>query len=67
MQLRMSLAEMGMVTIPSIFPIARVQDAFSDDGTPSDPKTPDYAARFFDEFAWFAEALRARRANGVPY
>src|SRR5215469_9559201 len=50
MQLRMSLAEMGMVTIPSICPIARVQDAFADDGTPTDPKLPEYNAQFFEEF-----------------
>ena len=67
MQLRMSLAEMGMVTIPSIFPTANVGNAFADDGTPSDPKTPQYAAQFFDEFAWYMEALRARRKDGVPY
>ena len=67
MQLRMSLAEMGMVTIPSILPSARVQDAFSDDGTPSDPKTAQYSAEFFDEFIWYMEALRAKRQTGVPY
>ena len=67
MQLRMSLAEMGMVTIPSIFPIANVGDAFSDDGTPVDPKTHGYAQEFLDEFAWYVDALRARRRLGVPY
>jgi NAD(P)H-dependent FMN reductase len=67
MQLRMSLAEMGMVTIPSLFPTANVGQAFADDGTPADPKTPQYAAQFFDEFEWYMEALRARRKDGVPY
>ncbi len=67
MQLRMTLAEMGMVTIPSLFPSAHVGDAFAEDGTPSDPKTVEYAAQFFDEFTWYMEALRARRRAGVPY
>jgi NAD(P)H-dependent FMN reductase len=67
MQLRMTLAEMGMVTIPSIFPNAHVQNAFMDDGTPVDPKVPEYSKEFFDEFAWYMEALRDRRKNGVPY
>ncbi len=67
MQLRMSLAEMGMVTIPSLLPTAHVADAFTDDGTPTDPKTPHYSAPFFDEFLWYVEALRERRKTGVPY
>jgi NAD(P)H-dependent FMN reductase len=67
MQLRMSLAEMGMVTLPSILPTAYVGKAFSDDGTPTDPKTTQYSAQFFDEFVWYMEALRARRQAGVPY
>lgn len=67
MQLRMSLAEMGMVTIPSTFPIANVGEAFSDDGTPSDPQTIHYFARFVDEFVWYVEALCERRKAGVPY
>jgi NAD(P)H-dependent FMN reductase len=67
MQLRMSLAEMGMVTIPSLFPTANVGTAFSDDGTPSDPKTVEYSAEFFDEFFWYMKALREQRKTGVPY
>lgn len=67
MQLRMSLAEMGMITIPSIFPTAHVGAAFDDDGTPTDPKTIEYASEFFDEFRWYMEALRERRKSGVPY
>jgi NAD(P)H-dependent FMN reductase len=67
MQLRACLAEMGMVTIPSTLPFARVHEAFAEDGTPSDAKTPQYATEFFDEFVWYMEALKARRAQGVPY
>ena len=67
MQLRSCLAEMGMVTIPSTLPYARVQEAFAMDGAPSDPKTSAYATEFFDEFVWYMEALKAKRAQGVPY
>lgn len=67
MQLRMSLAEMGMVTIPSILPTARVGEAFLDDGTPVESSTATFAARFLDEFTWYMEALRERRRSGVPY
>jgi NAD(P)H-dependent FMN reductase len=66
-QLRAVLGEMGMVTIPSTLPFAKVQDAFTGDGTPLDPKTPQYATMFFDEFEWYVQALRERRKGGVPY
>jgi NAD(P)H-dependent FMN reductase len=67
MQLRMTLAEMGMVTIPSLLPTAYVGKAFDDDGTPTDPRTVEYSAQFFEEFVWYMEALRERRKTGVPY
>ncbi len=37
MQLRMTLAELGMPSIPSLFPVPKVQDAFDDEGRPIDP------------------------------
>ena len=61
MQLRMLLGEIGTVSIPSIFPIPRVQDAFAEDGTPTDPATTTRAKKFLDELEWYAEALRAHR------
>lgn len=63
MQLRMMLGELGMPSIPSIFPVPRVQDAFAEDGTPADPKTRDRAARFLDELEWYAHALREARGR----
>ncbi len=66
-QLRATLGEMGMVTIPSMQPIATVQDAFTDDGTPADPKLAEYSARFFEEFVWYMNALKTQRQHGVPY
>jgi NAD(P)H-dependent FMN reductase len=67
MQLRMSLAEMGMVTIPSTFPIASVGEAFSEDGTPADAHMPQSFKRFLEEFVWYMQALRERKTSGVPY
>lgn len=67
MQLRMSLAEMGMVTMPSLCAIPNVASAFDEAGTPSDPKFPHYHDDFFNEFTWYMEALREKRKSGVPY
>ena len=67
-QLRAPLCEMGMPSIPSLFPIPKVETAFDEEGTPADP---DGMARRFKRFAseleWYAEAMRAQRALGTPY
>jgi NAD(P)H-dependent FMN reductase len=67
MQLRMSLAEMGMITTPTLLQIPTVQTAFDMDGVPSDASTEKYSTEFFDEFVWYMEALRERRKTGVPF
>jgi NAD(P)H-dependent FMN reductase len=67
MQLRATLAELGMPSIPSLLPAPRVQDAFALDGTPADSAWERRASRFLDEFAWYAEALKAARSKGLPY
>ena len=67
MQLRMTLAELGTVTIPSLFPIPKVQSAFDEDGTPLDPSYDKRVGRFLDELEWFAQALKTARAAGTPY
>jgi NAD(P)H-dependent FMN reductase len=67
MQLRMTLAELGMASIPSLLPVPRAAQTLGEDGTPSDPVFGQRAGRFFDEFAWHAHALRAQRAQGTPY
>ena len=67
MQLRMTLAELGTVTIPSLFPIPKVQDAFDESGRPQDPATERRIVRFLDELEWFARALQTARAAGTPY
>ncbi len=67
MQLRMTLGELGMPSIPSLFPIPNVGSAFSDDGVPVDPALRERNAPFFEEFIWYMEALGERRRRGVPY
>jgi NAD(P)H-dependent FMN reductase len=67
-QLRAPLCELGMPSIPSLFPVPKVQSAFSEDGTPADT---DAIARRFAKFAseleWYAGAMKTARAAGVPY
>ena len=67
MQLRMTLAELGMASIPSLLPVPRVQDAFTSEGEPTNPDFEKRCERFFQEFEWYANALRRQRADGVPY
>ena len=67
MQLRMTLAELGMASIPSLFPVPKVQDAFDDEGRAKDPAYERRVQRFLDELEWYAHALKEARANGTPY
>ena len=67
MQLRMTLAELGMPSIPSLLPVPSVEKAFTPAGDPTDPAFERRCERFFREFEWYAHALRQARAEGVPY
>lgn len=67
MQLRMTLAELGMPSIPSLLPIPRIQQALDEAGAPQADWLPKSAGRFLDEFMWYAQALRRQRDVGVPY
>ena len=67
MQLRAMVAEMGMSSIPSIFPVPRVQQSFDEDGTPRDEAYDGRVDRFLNEFEWYAHALKQARNNGTPY
>jgi NAD(P)H-dependent FMN reductase len=66
MQLRMTLAELGMSSVPSLMPIPAIQNALSEDGVPAEERLVKSMARFLDEFEWYARALKAERANGLP-
>lgn len=65
--LRAVLGEVGLVTIPSMQPIPKVWQAFEEDGTPKDDSYEKRIAKFFGELCWYARALKAARAEGVPY
>lgn len=67
MQLRAMLCELGMPSIPSLFPIPRIQTVLEPDGTARDAKVDQRFTRFATELEWYAAALRAARAGGVPY
>lgn len=67
MQLRAMLCELGMPSISSLFPVPRVQDVFDEHGEAHEPALLKRFARFASELEWYAEALRARRQQGVPY
>jgi NAD(P)H-dependent FMN reductase len=67
MQLRMTLAELGMPSIPSLLPIPRIADTLSEDGAAQLPITERSMNRFLDEFLWYANALAEARVAGTPY
>jgi NAD(P)H-dependent FMN reductase len=67
MQLRMTLAELGMPSIPSLLPIPRISESLSEDGVAQSEITNRSMNRFLDEFLWYASALCAARRQGTPY
>jgi NAD(P)H-dependent FMN reductase len=67
MQLRMTLAELGMPSISSLLPIPRIAQAIDEDGVAAEPITERSMNRFLDEFLWYANALAQARAEGTPY
>jgi hypothetical protein len=62
----MSLAEMGMPSVPSLLPIPRIGETLREDGT-GDERIVRTRDRFLDEFLWYAEALKPAKAAGTPY
>ena len=66
MALRPMLAEMGMSSIPSIFPIPKVQDVFDEDGIAKDEKYNRRIQVFLEEYEWYAYALKAARYQACP-
>jgi NAD(P)H-dependent FMN reductase len=66
MQLRMTLAELGMPSVPSLLPIPRIAETITEDGKASEI-TVRSMNRFLDEFLWYADALAEARLGGTPY
>ena len=67
MQLRMTLAELGMSSIPSIFPVPRIAQALDENGRALEAWVESRLDRFLGEFFWYARAMRRERADGTPY
>ena len=66
MQLRMTLAELGMPSISSLLPIPRIAETIDEHGVASEI-TERSMHRFLDEFLWYANALAEARTGGTPY
>jgi NAD(P)H-dependent FMN reductase len=67
MQLRALLPEVGMSSIPSVFNISKVQDAFDDSGKDLTGENDKRVGKFLDEFEWYINALSEARKKGLPY
>lgn len=67
MHLRAILCEVGMPSIPTLFPMSMVHSSFKEDGTPFDLAYEERIKKFLDEFEWYAQALKSARAKGTPY
>lgn len=65
-QLRMHLAEVGMVTIPSSIAVPSIVDSLNADAEPQNERLNEFAEKSIDEFAFYLRALSAERANGIP-
>ena len=66
--LRSIVAEQGMPSIPTVYPIPKIQENLSEDGEPLrddlQPRFDDFAA----EFEWYMEAFaRQREEQGTLY
>jgi len=60
-QLRLVCLGMGGVPIPVPFPAARVQEAFDEEGEPSDPRLAGRLTAFLDELVWYTRATARQR------
>jgi NAD(P)H-dependent FMN reductase len=66
-QLRVILGELGMPTISTMFPMSKVQSSFDDEGVAQIEMYDENVCQFLDELAWYAEALKNKRAEGTPF
>ena len=61
--LREFLAAVGIVAIPSVFPISNLNKSFDDDGNEVDENYIRRSKKFIDEFVWYTSALKYKRDN----
>lgn len=68
MQLRMTLAELGMPTVPSLLPVPGIGEVLTDAGEAKADWLEPASARFLGELFWWAQAARSQKAeHGTPY
>jgi NAD(P)H-dependent FMN reductase len=67
MQMRAMVGELGMPSIPSLFPVPKVMNAFDAEGNALEEIHDRRVVRFLDELEWYATALKNAREGGVPY
>lgn len=66
-QLRSTLAELGMPSISSTFPVPKVGQAFDENGNDQTGNFDKRIGQFLDEFEWYSNALKEARKKGVPF
>jgi NAD(P)H-dependent FMN reductase len=59
--LRGIMAELGAPSIPSAFPISKVQNSFDDEGNVVNAPYEQRVGKFLDEYEWYADALKWAR------
>ena len=64
--LRAVLGELGMVSIPTLFPVSMVQDAFDEEGNVIEEAYERRVKGFLDEFEWYVNTLNEARKIGTP-
>lgn len=68
MQLRATLAELGMPSISSLLPVPSVSKSLSETGEAQEEWLVKSADRFLDDLMWWVDAARVQRATvGTPF
>jgi NAD(P)H-dependent FMN reductase len=57
-QIQSVISKVGMVPISAVFPIPKVQEAFDEEGNPSDDRTASRAEKFLDTLADYSKRFR---------
>ncbi len=65
--LRAIMAELGSPTTPSIMSFPKIGKVLNETGETEEPYFEKAANKFLDELEWYAAAMKAQRAKGVPY
>jgi NAD(P)H-dependent FMN reductase len=61
--LQYSFWKLGALTVPALFPVPKVQEAFDEQGVPADKNGTDKrAGAFINELVWMTEAVRRMKS-----